>query len=323
MKFARKQFGWLIIFALLAEVRVSADESELKTAQDGLLANAECWKRYDVFITVECIVPERKDDANRKLYEAEEQRSFSKSVRLAIDHESDEVFMFSKLDLRDIPADCELRPSENGIVSVSQLIWTKGGRVHNVSFPGGQHDNDGAASYLEVMRSSVALDLRCVGLGGIGASFGKVGSFQRALLGRARRWNSPDEREIVSESNEEVQFTRSGKTRIVATQRFAKENMMPIQLTVKEAIGDDNVTLMDELYAWREFDGVFVPESVNSEETQLMTDERRISVFQSLEAHWMSFGEPIDPKLFELAERKEYSKLLKCIDPVSLGLEQR
>lgn len=322
MKFATERVGWLIISLVLTQVCLSDDESELKSIHDGLLANAECWKRYDVFSTIDCIVPNRRENPNLRLYESEEKRSFTKSVRLAIDHETEQVFMFSKLDLQDVPADSELRPSKDGIVSVCQVIWAKGGKVYSVAFPGGEQDKGAIASYMDVMQRSVAPDLRCIGLGGLNATFGPMGSFQRALLGRARRRN-PDEREVVSDSKEEVQFTISGKTRLVATQRFAKATMLPIQFSVNEAIGNDNVTLIDEHYTWKEFDGVFVPESVINEETQILTADRRVSVFQTLEAYWMSFGEPIDPKLFELAERKEYSKLLKSIDSVALGVEKR
>jgi hypothetical protein len=319
VRFRLRLVSCLLISVIVEHVCLGVDEGELRRVQDGILTNGESWNRYDVLINIECIVPIRKETLGGKILDSDERRPFTRSVRLAIDHKTEEVFMFSKMDIRDVPPDSELGLAKDGVVSISELVCVTGRKVYRMNFPGGDPTNGGIAPYMVAMQMSSVPDLRCIGLGGLSATFGPMGSFERCLLLRAKPWNSKDEREYVAETKGEIQFTRTGKSNIVATQQFSKATMMPIRLNVVETIGNDKVTLVDELYTWKEFDGVFVPDSVSNEETQVISNDHRVNVYQSLETRWVSFGEPINPELIELAAAKDYSKLLKCLDPAALG----
>jgi hypothetical protein len=80
-----------------------------------------------------------------------------------------------------------------------------------------------------------------------------------------------------------------------------------------------------EDYEWEERDGIFLPIEVGRDSAESMEIEGKQEPYRKSEIvqiHWLSFNQPLDPKLFELSTVNDISKLRKLIDPELCGAER-
>jgi hypothetical protein len=163
-------------------------------------------------------------------------------------------------------------------------------------------------------------DIRCIGFSKFPVYCIDNGFFDKAV---ARLGLPPLADEKVKESVSRIDGKIKidvvpeidGGSGIVWSEQYDGFTLTPDHSIVSRVNGSNRQVLLDASYSWIDHDGLQLPTLCLSEE--LHYDEAgkvSFSEYHSFDVHWLSVGEPLDPKLFDPEWRDNLKELMKFID---------
>jgi hypothetical protein len=324
----------LLTFTFALDLR-GGEPVEYVKFRDCALTNAECWRKYDVLIKHEFFMQD--DD----LDEEERLKSFTKTMRFAVDWEKSECFVFSSVNIRQDSNSTSdkigeggdnLAPigkqAETGESQYAQYWMLKEGKAYCRRFPGGNNGIDGHSVGLKkILADSSVPDLRLIGLSNFPSYFKDGdGPFEQMIQARSKPIFRPGATEQVSNLNGTIQVSlfAGQDARVRPSFHYDAKSLMPLESIVRRKIGTQFEIEIDDSYRWTEIDGIFVPVEVLGD-TATFPDIAKPSglhSYQTVRVHWFSLNEQLNSSLFDLSLQQSLGKLMKLVDTEYLGADE-
>ncbi len=289
---------------------------EYRQFEDNLVSNAQRWKKYDVIMDQQFLF---------RIQGNNETKSISRQVRLAIDTEKREVFCFSKISREgnDSSQDEPKAKGKEAAVTkmMCRLVVAKDNEALIRGFPGPRRSvvDSKRPVYFFIADEQVP-DLRSIGICKFPEPYHTSNLFDR----RAEHVGTPPGagEELVgtvSRNANQIGFVmnkKQSRSPVFWEKVYDAETLMPDSFEAKRKTDDNPRSIVEEIYFWQEFDGVYVPTSCVADENIYDANGNKTQAFfQSVDVMWLSFGEPLDQNLFDPKLHEDVSKLMKLLEP--------
>jgi hypothetical protein len=301
----------MLVIATVASSTITSlgDESiELADVRSTVIANAETWRQFDLLMRSETFILESEAPLEDKV------GSRTIFTRLGVDFDKEQCFCF----MSGIGQSSDERFDRVGICN--------NGTTGYREFPGGASNLQSGITQL--LHRMYVPDLRCLALCDYPASFQVDSSFDGFEYQRRMGPNgSPDNSKFKFKSTtmkDAVELTLEGK-HVAFKYRFSPKTNMPLGIRSFRVATDPWTLEKQEDFQWQEKEGIFLPTEIGRDFPYSRKIDGKLVPFRKAEIvqiHWLSFNQPLDPKLFELSTVNDISKLRKLVDPVACGAER-